>query len=294
MKTRLKIILRDIKEDVESSKKSRPVEVLQEMIRNAPPLRSFATALRKDFGLIAEIKKKSPSAGSMRSENVKATTLCYERSPLVHAISVLTNKHFGMSIESLTQAKHDFSKPILRKDFILDEYQIYEARAYGADAVLLMGNIGVTKSKLLRLWQVAQELNLDVLFESHTKSEIEKIPDGATIYGINCRVMDSSEDEKDTSWFPSNIFKKVGTDTDFARFSMIRDLPSHAVKVAESGINPGTVKNVKDRGYDAALVGTALLTASEGLQSALGKFEKVLATAESAKVEGRWLEHATA
>jgi indole-3-glycerol phosphate synthase len=228
----------------------------------------------------------------MSAKNVREVVDCYENSEIVHAISVLTNKHFGMTLASLAKAKKDFSKPILRKDFIFDEYQLYQARAFGADAILLMGNIGVQKKQLHRLWQVAKELGLHVLFESHTKAEIKNIPVDAKIYGINCRLMDSMEDEVDSSWVP-RLFKMGQTDTDLSRFNMIRDLPADAIKVAESGIYPETVRNVKDRGYDAVLVGTALLTASEGINAAMKKFEKALMVHGSKSAE-RWLSHATA
>jgi indole-3-glycerol phosphate synthase len=288
MKTRLKIILREIREDVAKLKVSRPVSELKAMIKDAPPLRRFTEALRHDFALIAEIKKKSPSAGSMRSENIRDTKICYEASELVKTISVLTNKHFGMSIDNLRQAKDDFSKPILRKDFIVDEYQIYEAKAFGADAILLMGNV-LTKDKLQKFWRLAQEIELEVLFESHTKSEIKNIPSGATLCGINCRLMDSSEDVEDASWISPKLFRMFQTDVDTERFNMITALPPNAVKIAESGLNPKSIKNVKDRGYNAALIGTALLTDSSGLQSALNKFEEALSDSVSQKSQiGAW------
>ena len=284
MKTRLKIILREIREDVAKLKISRPVSELKAMMKDAAPIRGFTEALRQDFGLIAEIKKKSPSAGSMRSENVKDTKHCYERSELVKTISVLTNKHFGMSIEDLRQAKSDFSKPILRKDFIVDEYQIYEAKAFGADAILLMGNV-LTKEKLQKFWRLAQEIDLEVLFESHTRSEIKNIPSGARLCGINCRLMDSSEDVEDASWISPKLFRLFHTDVDTERFNWITTLPSTSVKVAESGLTPKTVKNVMDRGYNAALIGTALLTDSSGLESALDKFDAALGFSASRKSE---------
>jgi len=286
MKTRLKIILRDTKEDVAKLKISRPLRELEAMIKDLAPLRKFTDALRGNFGLIAEIKKKSPSAGSMRSENVRDTKSCYETSDLVKTVSILTNKHFGMSIEDLKQAKRDFSKPILRKDFIIDEYQIYEAKAFGADAILLMGNV-LTKDKLQKFWRLAQELGLEVLFESHTRGEIKNIPSGATLCGINCRLMDSSEDVEDASWISPKLFRLFHTDVDTERFNMITALPPTAVKVAESGLTPKTIKNVKERRYNAALIGTALLTHSSGLQGALDKFDEALSYATSPKGEAR-------
>ncbi|HEV3272259.1 MAG TPA: indole-3-glycerol phosphate synthase TrpC [Candidatus Methylacidiphilales bacterium] len=291
MKTRLRIILRDVRSEVEASKISRPISELKDMIKDAAPVRSLSGALRHDFGVMAEVKVKSPSAGFMRPENVRDTTTCYEKSPLVRAVSVLTNGHFGMSIERLAQAKKEFSKPILRKDFIIDEYQIYESRAYGADAILLMGNV-LNKSKLQKFWQLAQELGLEVLFESHTRAEIKNIPVGASIYGINCRLMDSSGDAGAPIWEP--LLRMLSADTDPSRFNMIRFLPVDAIKVAESGISSSTVKNVKDRGYNAALIGTSLLTAPEGLQAAIGKFEAALAPTGDGKADARTLEHAVA
>jgi indole-3-glycerol phosphate synthase len=284
MKTRLKIILREIREDVAKLKLSRPISELKAMIRDVEPCRDFTGALRPEFGLIAEIKNKSPSAGSMRPENVRDTNHCYEHCDLVKTISVLTNKHFGMSIENLRQAKRDFSKPILRKDFIIDEYQIYEAKAFGADAILFMGNV-LTKDKLQKFWRLAQELNLEVLFESHTRGEIKNIPSGARLCGINCRLMDSSEEVENASWISPKLFRMFHTDVDMERFSMITGLPPTSVKVAESGLSPKTIKSVKDRGFNAALIGTSLLTDSSGLPSALDKFDQALGFSASRKSE---------
>src|SRR6478672_9874651 len=115
---------------------------LKQMLRDAPPVRSFSGALRTGFGLIAEIKRKSPSGGDMRRENVEAAPAAYGASNAVKAVSVLTNTvDFGMSIEELQRVREVVKKPVLRKDFIFDDYQVYEARAFGADALLLMVNV---------------------------------------------------------------------------------------------------------------------------------------------------------
>jgi indole-3-glycerol phosphate synthase len=169
MNAKLRPIIEAVKAEITASKQARPVKELKARIRDLSPLSGrFSEALKGKFGLIAEIKEKSPSAGLMKPENVKDAYTCYEKSSLVRAVSVLTNKvHFGMSIDRLQDARNRFSKPILRKDFIVDEYQIYEARAYGADAILLMGNV-LDSGKLFNFWQTAKGLGLEVLFEAHT------------------------------------------------------------------------------------------------------------------------------
>src|SRR6478672_6580708 len=130
------------KEELASAKSLRDLDRIKAMAREAPPVRPFADALRKQFGLIAEIKRKSPSGGEMRAANVEAAASAYARSHVVKAISVLTNAiDFGMSIEDLQRVREITGKPVLRKDFIFDEYQVYEARAFGADALLLMVNV---------------------------------------------------------------------------------------------------------------------------------------------------------
>ncbi len=235
----------------------------------------------------------------MRSENVKDAYTAYENSHAVNAISVLTNKdHFGMSIEKLAEARERFSKPILRKDFILDEYQIFEAKAFGADAILLMANV-LDKGKLHRFWQVATDIGLEVLFEAHTSAQIRMIPKGATICGINCRIMDSADRQSilPVSYTLSRKFYKFIGDstTNLSRFDLVADLPHACIKVAESGISTGTILSVKELNYNAALVGTSLLMAPEGIHSALQKFEEVLTgQTEKMPVENTGLVHSHA
>src|SRR4051812_1620437 len=114
--------------EIASAKKDRSIGDLKRMIRDAPPLRSFHSALSNGFGMIAEVKKRSPSAGEMRQDNVEKAPAAYAKSPIVKAVSVLTNtSHFGMGIDHLSRVKPLVQKPILRKDFILKEYQVYEA-----------------------------------------------------------------------------------------------------------------------------------------------------------------------
>src|SRR6266496_5701858 len=135
--------------EIAAAKKLRDLDTLKRMVADAPPLRSFSNALSNGFGLIAEIKRRSPSGGEMRRENVERAPDAYAKSPVVKCVSVLTNStDFGMSIDDLPKMKAQIPKPILRKDFILEEYQVYEARAFGADALLLMANV-LTRDDML-------------------------------------------------------------------------------------------------------------------------------------------------
>src|ERR1044071_7353523 len=130
-RTILDQILADVRRELAEAQSHTPLSELRRGLADAPPPRSFTTALRAEFGLIAEIKERSPSHGPMRRENIDGATAAYEQSGLVRAISVLTNAtHFGMSMERLRQVKIATTKPVLRKDFIFDEYQVYEARAF--------------------------------------------------------------------------------------------------------------------------------------------------------------------
>ena len=213
----------------------------------------------------------------MRKENVDRAPAGYANSPIVKCVSVLTNTtDFGMSIEDLSRMKEEISKPILRKDFIFEEYQVYEARAFGADALLLMVNV-LERENMRRLFNLSRELGMDVLFEAHTQEEIEAIPEGAKLYGINSRKFKAS----------TQTFEKSARGSDFTveldTFSLINQLPRDAIKIAESGVEPSKLHEVVQMGYNAVLVGTALLKARAGVESMLDDFEKALAAKSPAK-----------
>lgn len=275
-------IVEDTRKEIAAAKKKRSIGDLKRMIRDLDTPRSFEAALSQNFGLIAEIKRKSPSAGDMRQENVEKAAVAYSKSTIVKAISVLTNStHFGMSIEELARVKEKVKQPVLRKDFIISEYQVYEARAFGADAILLMANV-LTRTTLQRLFDLAKELELDVLFEAHTKEEIEMAPEGTTIFGINSRKFMASH-----RWRLARLLSRSGwwrsspgpdPSVELQAFSLINDLPNHAIKVAESGVKPARVNSIRDKGFDAVLVGTSLLKNPAGIESALSEFEAALST----------------
>ena len=171
-KTILDTILEDVRDGVAAAKLRRTGADLRSMCADAAPPRDFHAALAASFGLIAEIKERSPSVGPMREENVREAAAAYAGSPLVRAVSVLTNqRYFGMGIERLAAIRQQVPHPVLRKDFFVDEYQVREARAFGADAILLMANV-LDESRLRGFYDLARELGMEALFEVHTEDEI--------------------------------------------------------------------------------------------------------------------------
>jgi indole-3-glycerol phosphate synthase len=275
-------ILVDVRRELAEAKSQRPLAELQRRLSDAPSVRPFAPALQHGFGLIAEIKERSPSHGAMRRENVDQAAGAYEQSPVVHAISVLTNEtHFGMSVDRMAAVKQVTSKPVLRKDFIFDEYQVFEARAFGADAVLLMANL-LEAEEMARLFAVVRDLKMEALFECHTREQIAQVPAGALVYGINSRTFDARGNTLGVGRYAiSSILSRLGSSKDLtvdqARFQLGQYLPAEAIKVAESGVYPHTVAALRDRfRYHAALVGTSLLSASYGIAHELEHFEAAL------------------
>lgn len=277
----LRGILDSVEEEIAAARRNTPEADLQRRIADTPPVRSFRDALSGDFGLIAEVKKRSPSLGEMRAENYERAVAAYHESSIVRALSVLTNhSHFGMNIENLWRIKQQTGKPILRKEFIVSEYQVLEARAWGADAILLMANI-LSAEQLLQLGTLAKSLGLGVLYESHTRTEIDRIPrDIAECWGINCRKLDSKNPFR--HYKLSQLWSKLtGGIKDFSiedkPLELIGELPREAVvKVAESGITPVKIAAVRDRGFNAALVGNCLLLAPDGVDGMLQRFAEAL------------------
>jgi indole-3-glycerol phosphate synthase len=271
-------ILVDVRQELAAAQRLRPEAELRRMIAAAPPVRSLAAALRARFGLIAEVKERSPSQGEMRKANVAAAPAAYEASPIVRAISVLTNaSHFGMGMERLQQIRAGSTKPVLRKDFIFDEYQVLEARAFGADAILLMANL-LEADELKRLYAATRKLGMEALFECHDREQIAQVPAGAEIYGINSRTFAVGSGQYAEARAARASGATVDSTTDLGRFDIGRHLPAGAVKVAESGIHPQTIAAVRDaQGYHAALVGTSLLMAGQGVEKGLAEFELALA-----------------
>ncbi|PWU15217.1 MAG: hypothetical protein C5B50_15765 [Verrucomicrobia bacterium] len=287
--------------EIAAARAKRTLTDLKKMIQDTASVRSFGETLRKGFGLIAEVKKRSPSGGEMRRENFEKAPQAYADSPAVKALSVLTNAtHFGMGIEELARIRRLTNKPLLRKDFIFDEYQVYEARAFGADAILLMACV-LESARMKGLFELTRELGMDALFEVHDREEIGKVPAGASLYGVNSRNFRSSKfkvqgsksevrspkpEARSSKPEASNALKQRGslkpardaTDptVDLQTFSLVQSLPSDVIKVAESGVRAEQLGRVRDMGYNAILVGTSLLKHPAGVEAAVKEFEEAL------------------
>lgn len=267
-------ILPDVRRELEEARAAVPMEEIMDRAARARPPRDFAAAITASgFGLIAEWKHRSPSMGEMRAKNVMDAAAAYEKSRVVRAVSVLTNKaHFGGATEDLARISAVSTKPVLRKDFILDPYQIYAARASGADAVLLMANV-LSAERMVELHKLVLDLGMESLFEVHEAAEIDSLPANARVVGINSRKFKSREG------FVAQG-RNAGEDftLDFSAFELAQSLPAGCVRVAESGVTPATVAPLA-RHFDAALVGTSLLRDPRGVQAALEEFAAALAGA---------------
>lgn len=221
---------------------------LRDQAEQAAAARPFAAALRagRNIALIAEFKRRSPSAGWIRpqglvAEIVKAYSDCGAR-----AISVLTDeKFFGGSLSDLDAARACSAVPLLRKDFVLEEVQLFEARAAGADAVLLIVR-ALDDTQLRDLLTTARGIGLDVLVETHDHQEIERaLNAGAQLIGINHR---------DLSNFAVDISLTE---------KLVHTLPAHVTVVAESGIRSvADVRALGGVGVHAVLVGETLMRAA--------------------------------
>ncbi len=245
----LEEILQSKYAEVAISKEQTPIAELERRLCNAPPTRPFRQSLIGDsIKLIAEIKKASPSKGLLCPDfQPLGLARAYETSGAA-AISVLTDqKFFQGSLEYLELVKIGTKKlPVLRKDFIIDRYQLYEARVYGADAVLLI--VAALKELELRDFiKEANDLGLASLVEVHNLMELNTALDsGADLIGINNRDLKTFKVDLETT------------------FRLIESIPKGKVVVAESGIkDQHDIEHLVRVGVNAALVGETIVTAAD-------------------------------
>jgi len=239
-------IIAQKREEVEQRKKEATITYLQQLIAQQKPVLDLTMALKDEhIRMIAEVKQASPSRG-MLSPNFNPIELAqtYAEGGAA-AISVLTEANYFMgSIEHLAAIKKVVDLPLLRKDFIFDSYQVYESRAYGADALLLIAAI-LSQEQLKELILLSHSLGLKCLVEVHSKGEVERaVLSEAEIIGINNRDL--------------NTFS-----IDINMTQRLRPLiPQERIVVSESGIkNKRDIEKLKEWGVDAVLVGEALVTA---------------------------------
>ncbi len=240
---KLQEIVNHTRTEIEFWKKNHPVEQLQERSLYESKTRSLIDQFKKDFGIIAEFKRRSPSAGTIQQNaDPVETAFDYINSGAV-GISVLTDeKYFGGSLHDIEQVSKAVHIPVLRKDFIIDEYQLHEAKAFGADAVLLIADI-VSKQKLHALFTRASGLNLECLVEIYDESVIDNLDFSVMkLIGINNR-------DLRTFTVDLNHTKEV-----------IKKLPADVIVISESGIqNSDDLNLVKSFGAKGALIGESLM-----------------------------------
>jgi indole-3-glycerol phosphate synthase len=255
MKSKLDEIVAVKKEEVEAAKILLPFGELLEKAVQMPPTEDFRAVLSQhesaEVLCIAELKKASPSKGVIAKNFIPEKIAREYRQGGAAALSVLTDRrYFQGRPEYVLAAKKSSHLPVLRKDFIIDEYQIYESRMIGADAILLISSI-LTDHQLRSYLSTANDLTLSVLVECHSKEEIDRaLNAGATIIGINNRDLHS-------------FTVDVGLSLKLKRF-----VPNDCISVSESGIrNYHTVEQLAQAGFDAILVGEHLMSQQNRAQA---------------------------
>ena len=252
MKDILSEIIAHKKKEVAEQKERLPLSVLEKRLATAGnPFYSLKRALEDSkSGIIAEFKRRSPSKGWLfQSADVNEVTRAYASAGAA-ALSVLTDeKYFGGTMDDLRHATGGVEIPVMRKEFIVDEYQLFEAKLSGASAVLLIA-AAITQEECKRLTELAHQLQLEVLLELHDEQEVDHIGPLNTLVGINNRNLGS---------FVTDLQKS---------FRMAALLPEEAVWISESGLSDaGIVKELRESGYRGFLIGEHFMKSGNPGQS---------------------------
>ena len=213
------------------------------MVSDTTTRRSMRESLATSAsGIIAEFKRKSPSKGWIKEEGKPDVIPASYSQNGASAISILTDeKYFGGSLRFLRTARPTVTCPILRKDFIVDEYQLFQAKAIGADAVLLIA-ADLTQSECKALAQKAHELELETLLEVHSEPELEYVGENIDMVGVNNRNLGTFHTDVENSYRLASL------------------LPKDYVLVSESGIsNPQTVRELREAGFRGFLIGETFM-----------------------------------
>lgn len=236
----LENILNHKSKEVLQRQEAFPMSKLKEMPLYSRPVISFKKHLLRErcSGIIAEFKTRSPSRGIINAKADAVTVTSAYADAGAAALSVLTdNNFFGGSLQDLIRVRQTNALPLLRKDFILSEYQLFEAKACGADAVLLIA-AALTKNQILELAASAKKMGLEVLFEIHREAELEKLNEYIDLVGVNNR---------DLQTFKVSIENSV---------RLSKSIPDDFVKISESGIkHPENIAELRAHGYKGFLTG---------------------------------------
>ena len=246
-------IVRDKWKEVNLKKELIPIQAYEQLPYFEMKTTSLSKKLRASkTGIIAEFKRKSPSKSIINDTAlVEDVAIGYEKAG-VCGMSVLTDEiYFGGTMDDLMIAKENCSLPLLRKEFIIDEYQIIEAKAIGADAILLIASI-LTKAQIKQFSELAKSLKLDVLLEVHNKEELDKsIMPSLDMLGVNNRNLKTFEVSIETSKQLSQL------------------IPNDFVKISESGISSiEAIKELQPFGYKGFLIGENFMKTDNPGQSA--------------------------
>ena len=240
-------------QEVNAKKSLFPVSLLEKSEAFSRTPISLATALRNSkTGIIAEHKRRSPSKSVINDQvHLPEVVTGYEKAK-VSGISVLTDtKYFGGSLDDLALARNCVDIPLLRKEFIIDSYQIFEAKAYGADAILLIA-AALTDHQLKEYSKIAKQLKLDVLLEVHNEEELQRsLLPTVDMLGVNNRNL-----------------KTFQVSIDISK-ALSEKIPNDFVKVSESGISdPETIKTLRNYDYKGFLIGETFMKTKNPGESA--------------------------
>ncbi|HYW95107.1 MAG TPA: indole-3-glycerol phosphate synthase TrpC [Bacteroidales bacterium] len=240
--TILERIIADKRVEVASAKSAVPLKELEK----SPLFTAERPSFRLNIGrpgpsIIAEFKRKSPSKGFINATAKPDVIVPGYQAAGAAAISVLTDRYFSGSLDDLVTAFSCSGLPLLRKDFVIDEYQVFEARASGASAILLIAT-AMGQDELNRISSRALSLELDVLFEIHSEADLQKCPKNISIIGVNNRNLETFAVNTDVS------------------IQLLKQIPDSCLKVSESGLgDPGTIASLLRAGFDAFLVGETFM-----------------------------------
>jgi indole-3-glycerol phosphate synthase len=258
--TILDVIIANKRKELATVKKNKTVNELESAVYFKREVISLSENLldKSRTGIIAEFKRKSPSKGIINSDASVAEVTSGYFSEGASGVSILTDsKYFGGSANDLQLARENKLMPILRKDFIIDEYQIIEAKAYGADAILLIA-AALPRREILKLSQLAHSLGLEVLLEIHKPGELDLVNQYVSIVGVNNRNLKTFDVNPDTS------------------FEIADKIPSGFIKISESGLfSIHVIKRLKTAGYDGFLVGERFMSSPDPVK-AFSEFVKEL------------------
>ncbi|MFC1556697.1 indole-3-glycerol phosphate synthase TrpC [candidate division KSB1 bacterium] len=256
-------IIEHKKLEISTAKRDYPVEQLKDDIeKRRIKTRSLKESLiSKTPAIIAEIKRKSPSKGELRAiKHPEIIAADYEFAGAA-GISILTDsKYFGGSLRDLEVINERINIPLLRKDFIIDSYQVYESKAYGADAILLITNC-LELAQLKELYNLAYNLELEVLLETETEEDIRKVNSmDIEIIGINNRNLHTFDES-------------ITRSSDLVHF-----LPEKSIKISESGITGAReIRDLHEKGFHGFLLGGTLMTSKnpgQKLEALINSFKQ--------------------